>query len=279
MRTAVLGGFDGIHLGHRQLITGAGADPVVICMEPLPRQIIAGPSWARRLTTPGERRKALHDMGIMGIIQLPFHPGLMACSPKDFPSVLSRLGSFDRVAVGWDFRYGHDRTGTASDLAGSLPGVEVIVVPPFLSDGRPVKSEGIRNLLENGRLDDASALLGRRYGCLGVVARGKGRGRALGFPTMNVMVPGCKLLPPAGSYAVRVRSGDEWYSGAAFRLPEGKCVEVHIPGFRRETYGCVAEVEFIKGLRKPENAGSDRHLTELIDGDVNAAMEVMKKWQ
>jgi len=277
--TAVLGGFDGIHLGHRHLIASAGPAPVVICMEPIPRQVIAGPSWTRRLTTPGERRKALHDMGIMGIIDLPFHSGLMACTPEDFPSVLSRLGRFDRVAVGWDFRYGHDRAGHASDLAGSLPGVEVIVVPPLLREGRPVKSEGIRNLLEAGMLDEAAELLGRGYRCLGVVSRGRGRGRLLGFPTMNVTVPWCMLLPPAGSYAVSVRVLGSEYPAAAFRLPGRSCVEVHIPGFHGETYGCVAEVVFARGLRRPERAHDDRQLKELIDRDVNAAMEVMKQWQ
>lgn len=279
MLTAVLGGFDGIHLGHRHLIAGAGHSPQVICMEPIPRQVIAGPEWTRRLTTPGERRKALHDMGIMGIIDLPFHRGLMACTPKDFPSVLTRLGRFDRVAVGWDFRYGHDRAGQASDLAGSLPGIEVIIVPPLLREGRPVKSEGIRNLLEAGMLDEAAELLGRRYRCMGVVSRGKGRGRLLGFPTMNVTVPSCKLLPPPGSYAVSVRVRDAEYPAAAFRLPGRNCVEVHIPGFHGETYGCVSEVVFARGLRRPERAHDDRHLKELIDMDVNAAMEVMKQWQ
>lgn len=279
MRTAVLGGFDGIHLGHRQLIEAAGDAPAVVCMEPLPRQIIAGPKWGRRLTTPGERRKALHDMGIMGIIHLPFHSGLMACSPGDFPPVLARLGRFDRIVVGWDFRYGRDRSGSVSDLAGSLPGVEVLVVPPFMINGSPVKSQGIRDLVEAGMLIEASGLLGRCYGCLGVVARGRGRGRALGFPTMNVAVPGCKLLPPAGSYAVSVALRGKTYSGAAFRQPEGKCVEVHIPGFHGETYGCVAEIVFARGIRRPERARSDSHLAELISGDVNAAMEVMKEWQ
>lgn len=279
MLTAVLGGFDGIHLGHRHLIASAGSSPVVICMEPIPRQVIAGPSWTRRLTTPGERRKALHDMGIMGIIGLPFHSGLMECTPKEFPSVLSRLGRFDRVAVGWDFRYGHDREGQASDLAGSLPGVEVIVVPPLLREGRPVKSEVIRNLLEAGSLEEAAVLLGRRYRCLGVVARGKGRGKVLGFPTMNVTVPWCKLLPPAGSYAVSVRVRDAAFPAAAFRLPGRNCVEVHIPGFNGETYGCVAEVVFTRGIRRPERVAGDRELRELIDRDVNAAMEVMKQWQ
>jgi riboflavin kinase/FMN adenylyltransferase len=279
VKTAVLGGFDGIHLGHRHLIERAGGDPMVVCMEPLPRQVIAGSGWSRRLTTPGERRKALHDMGIMSIIAMPFHRGLMDSTPGEFAAVLAGIDSFQRIAVGWDFRYGRNRCGGSSDLAETLPGVEVLVVPPFLVEGRPVKSERIRVLIEEGSLRDAETLLGRRYGCLGVVARGRGRGRELGFPTMNVVVPRSKLLPPPGSYAVQAAgTGSEW-SGAAFRQPGANCVEVHIPGFQGENYGRVVEVSFVEAIRKPASAGSDERLRELIRGDVNAAMEVMEKWQ
>ncbi len=279
MRTAVLGGFDGIHLGHRHLIERAGGNPMVVCMEPLPRQVISGSGWSRRLTTPGERRKALHDMGIMSIVAMPFYRGLMDSTPAEFASVLSGIDSFERIAVGWDFRYGRNRCGGSSDLAETLPGVEVTVVPPFLVDGRPVKSERIRVLIEEGSLREVETLLGRRYGCLGVVARGRGRGRELGFPTMNVVVPRCKLLPPPGSYAVSaVGAGGTWF-GAAFRQPGTNCVEVHIPGFQGENYGCEMEVSFLETIRKPASAGSDTKLKELIRGDVNAAMEVTEKWQ
>ncbi len=279
MRTAVLGGFDGIHLGHRHLMDRAGGNPVVVCMEPLPRQITAGPGWNRRLTTPGERRKTLHGMGIMSIIAMPFHRRLMNSTPAEFAAVLTEMGDFERIAVGWDFRYGKDRCGDASDLASTLPGVEVMVVPPFLADGLPVKSERIRGLIEEGRFRDAGVLLGRPYGCLGVVARGREKGRTLGFPTMNVTVPRCKLLPPPGSYAVSVAgSGGKWF-GAAFRRPGTGCVEVHLPGFQGENYGCEMEVSFFEAIRKPASAGSDEQLRELIRGDVNAAMEVMEKWQ
>lgn len=279
MKTGVLGGFDGIHIGHRRLIEAAGNDPVVVCMEPLPRQLTAEPGWARRLTTPSERRKALHDMGIMSIITLPFHRGLMACPPGEFPGVLRQLVDIERVAVGWDFRYGRDRKGDAETLASSLKGIEVIVVPPCTREGRPVKSELIRSLIGQGKLPEAEELLGRAYNCLGVVARGRGRGKSLGFPTMNVTVPGCKLLPPPGSYAVKVQTGGTEYYGAAFRQPGKSCVEVHIPGFRGENYGHRAEVVFGKALRKPENTDTDRKLMELINRDVNAAMEVAEKWR
>ncbi len=279
MNTAVLGGFDGIHLGHRKLMESAGSDPVVICMEPLPRQLTAASGWSRRLTTPGERRKALHDIGIISIVTLPFHRGLMTCSPGQFAGVFSRLGAFDRVVVGWDFRYGHNRRGGPDTLTSSLHGVEVLVVPPFLQRGRPVKSEWIRSLVENGRLFEAAEYLGRPYSCLGVVARGRGRGRSLGFPTMNVMVPACKLLPPAGSYAVKVRTLGGDYAGAAFRQPERNCVEVHIPGFQGENYGHEIEVFFAESIRKPQKTQTDPQLIELITMDVNAAMEVIKKWQ
>jgi riboflavin kinase/FMN adenylyltransferase len=278
---AALGAFDGLHKGHMKVIDAAGDNPGIVFFEPVPRQVFGGREWNRRLTTPGERYELLRGKGMCSIITLPFDSTTASVSPEDFSGILAEIGLFDGYVVGYDFRYGSEARGTPDMLREGLRryGLELRVTEPGTVDSIPVKSGRIRHLIETGDLQEASGLLGRSYGATGVVSRGKGFGRELGFPTMNIRVPASKLLPPGGSYAVFAGTGCEMREAVAFTVPERNLIEVHVPSAGGDYYGSTVSVQFISFVRKPEPVRSDEELKRKINSDIEISMEVLKEWQ
>ena len=280
MRLAALGAFDGLHRGHMKVIEAAGPECGIVFFEPLPKQIFAGFPWKNRLTTPAERYELLRDKGISSIITLPFDGCTAATTAKDFSRLLAETGMFDGFVVGYDFRFGSGASGSTVTLRESLCefGLSVTVIEPEGVDGVPVKSGEIRDLLLKGDLRKASFLLGRAYGATGVVSRGRGFGRTLGFPTLNIRVPESKLLPLRGSYATFARIGCRKFKAVAFVVPERNLVEVHVPSLEGDYYGAQASVEFISFLRAPTVVESEKMLQKLIKNDLERSMEVLREW-
>jgi riboflavin kinase/FMN adenylyltransferase len=285
-RSLAVGSFDGIHLGHTEVVLEAlrvTGSAELVCFEPIPRQFFGSPYWRRRLTTPGERRSILGSLGIGRVVVFPFDLRTQSSGPLEFLSELEGIGRFERLVVGYDFHFGSDRSGSAEMLQGWAldSGIELSVVPPVEFEGLPVKSERIRKLLETGGMEDVSSLLGRRYSATGPVARGRGVGRRLGFPTINLIVPGSKMLPPAGSYVAVARVRGKNLPAAAF-VPAGThsgLVEAFLPGWEGEIYGEIAAVEFVSFIRQPERGIGERKLGRLISDDVEHVMEVAREWQ
>lgn len=281
MKLAALGAFDGLHLGHMKVIGSAGRDPGVIFFEPVPRQVFGGRDWNKRLTTPGERYELLRDNGISSIITLPFDRSTAGMSSVEFIGFLADIGLFDGFVVGYDFRYGANAAGTPETLKEGLRerGLDLRVVEPGTVGSIPVKSGRIRDLVAEGDLQEASKLLGRLYGATGVVSRGRGLGRELGFPTLNVRVPDSKLLPRAGSYAAFAGTGLSRRKAVAFTVPGRNLVEVHVPSLREDLYGASASVQFVSFIREPERTASSDELKRKIKSDLDISMEVLKEWQ
>ncbi len=278
-RTIAVGSFDGLHRGHaavvREALDSGAAD--VVCFEPLPRQFFGTPYWKRRLTTPGERRTVLRRLGIDRIIVFPFDERTQSESPQEFLAELEGIGRVERLVVGYDFHFGSGRTGSIEMLRSwtNRLGADLEVVSPVVEDGIPVKSERIRKLLEKGMLIEASNLLGRNYSATGVVGRGHGVGRTLGFPTINVRVPRCKLVPPPGSYVALVGIQHRKLPAAVFVHPGSVgLIEAHIPFWEGDVYGESAGIEFESFLRGPAKGLSERELKKLIEKDVEKVLEV-----
>lgn len=282
MRTVTIGNFDGVHLGHLKVLEEAmeSVGPVTaVCFEPVTRQYFHPGSWNRRLTTSWERYCILKDRGVERVELVPFHSGTAAQGPGEFLEGLLEGTDTDRIVVGYDFHFGSRRAGTVDFLERwcTSRGIDAIIVPPLEMGLEPVKSERIRFLLDMGEMVMAGGLLGRPYSLTGVIARGKGLGRDLGFPTLNLRVPGCKLLPVSGSYCGYVYSADggERMAAAVF-VPEteGGPVEAYVPGRRlEEAYGSLMRMEIVDRIRERAFPGSMDELRELIAGDVKAVME------
>jgi riboflavin kinase/FMN adenylyltransferase len=259
----------------RAALDSGAAD--VVCFEPLPRQFFGTPYWKRRLTTPGERRSILRRLGIDEIIVFPFDERTQSESPQEFLTELEAIGRVERLVVGYDFHFGSGRTGSIEMLRSWTRrlGADLEVVSPVMENGIPVKSEWIRKLLEKGTLVAASNLLGRNYSATGVVGRGHGVGRTLGFPTINVRVPRCKLVPPPGSYVASVGIHHRKLSAAVFVHPGSVgLIEAHIPFWEGDVYGEPARVEFESFLRKPAKGLPEHELKKLIEEDVERVLEV-----
>ena len=279
MKAVAVGSFDGIHLGHAAVIrTALALDPeaMVVCFEPVPRQFFGPVGWARRLTTPWERRRALSELGITDMVTIPFDRETVGMSPEDFLTDLELQLGFDTVVAGYDFHFGSERSGSCNSLRKwcTCMGFDAIIEPPMEIDGEPVKSERIRGLLETGALSECRSLLGRRYSATGVVSRGKGLGRELGFPTLNLRIPTCKMLPPPGSYAgwVDLQGEGKGIPSAVF-VPGHATgpVEAHLLRPLEDAYGRSATVSFVKGLRGVAEVKDTAELSRLIAEDAAVA--------
>jgi riboflavin kinase/FMN adenylyltransferase len=286
MDTITIGNFDGIHKGHLKVIERAksfGSETGLVCFEPVARQCFRDTKWNRRLTTSFERANILKKLGMTKIFLVPFDTETIEKSPDKFLSELLEWTNFSRIVVGYDFHFGRNRSGTVEYLRQWCTSREIdtIIVPPLECDGEPVKSERIRLLLEDGELQTAEKLLGRHYSLTGVVSRGKGLGEQIGFPTLNVRVPGCKLLPESGSYAGYVDSGDvNGRMPAAVFVPYRATgpVEAHLVNHRTgDVYGSIMNVSFAKKLRNTASSLRIEELRELIAGDVETVRQYATK--
>ncbi len=289
MDTITLGNFDGIHSGHMKVIEKARSfdgDACLVCFEPVARQYFTDNSWNRRLTTVSERAGILNRLGLNNIVIIPFDRETVEKSPDEFLFELLEMERFSRIVVGYDFHFGRNRSGTAEYLFQWCTSREIdtIIVPPLECGDGPVKSEKIRLLLENGDILHAEELLGRYYSVTGVVSRGKGQGRQIGYPTLNVRVPGCKLLPRPGSYAGYVDSGEGTRPVPAAVFVPGTVtgpVEAHLLDHRGgDVYGSIIRVSFRKRLRSAASSLSIEELKKLIAGDVENVRQYAKnEWR
>jgi len=209
-----LGSFDGVHLGHQQIIhraaeiaAGIGGLTAVLTYDPLPAQLIY-PDFTYILTTIGEKRALLTELGVEYICLLRFDAGLRDTPALDFirHHIVEALHPA-AIVVGHDHRFGSRGTGDAGLLANTLEplGVRVDVVPEILLRGVPVRSTTIREQLLLGHVSRAAELLGRGYAMSGTIVPGTGTGRRLGFPTINLRPFERETLVPAdGVYLCRV---------------------------------------------------------------------------
>jgi riboflavin kinase/FMN adenylyltransferase len=214
-----LGSFDGLHAGHRQVIAtvrdAAAADPslvpTVVSFWPHPRELLHG-ERRLRLDLPAEKLALLAPLGIAQLVLLPFDRALAALSPAAFVQqvLVQQLGA-RFVAVGANFRFGAGRAGSALDLQAlaEAHGVQVVLVPMEHDQRGRHSSSRIRAALAAGDLPQAAVLLQRPYRFSGLVVKGRGLGRGLGWPTANLQVDGRKCLPREGVYAARAWLADD----------------------------------------------------------------------
>lgn len=261
---ATIGNFDGLHLGHQSLIRRChsiadGKRPVaLVTFEPLPQTWFDPENAPARLMSVYQKLDFLADQAMDLVWLMRFSRDLAGMSPEKFvQSVLVDTLAVDEVVVGEDFRYGKRRQGDIESLrqAGREFGFGVTAMPMLEVDGQVASSSAIRENLAEGKLLQASHLLGRPYRMAGRVIRGRQLGRQLGYPTANIRLA-ASPSPLNGVFAIRVRwAGSGWKDGVANlgTRPavggEGFLVEAHLFDFHGSLYGKRLEVEFIEKLR------------------------------
>jgi riboflavin kinase / FMN adenylyltransferase len=281
-----LGNFDGVHLGHRALFKEASerGRPGALTFEPHPGKVLQ-PELAPRLITPLPRKLQLMEAaGLEVVVVLPFTVAFARTPARDFEALLFDRAGVRAVVVGRDYTYGAQRAGTVVTLgeAALRRGAVVALVEPVTVGGVVASSSRIREYILEGRVSAARALLGRPFDLDGVVVKGDGRGRSIGWPTANVDTHG-ELLPGSGVYAVRVRAAEGWRGGAANIGTKptfggsAVTVEVHLLDWSGDLYGQEVRVEFLERLRPERRFASVSELTAQIQRDVEEARVVLAR--
>jgi riboflavin kinase/FMN adenylyltransferase len=264
-RTVAVGTFDGVHRGHVRVIDAArraGLRTSVLTFDPHPRAVLGG--GVELLSTLDRRLELLAGEGVEDVLVLRFDDELAGLSPDEFAErMLGGIGA-EVVAAGETFRFGRGREGDLALL--ERLGFDVRRVP--LVDN--VSSSRIRELVHAGELRRAAASLGRPPEVEGIVVRGDGRGRELGFPTANLDVPEALLVPPDGVYA-------GWTGGRRAAVSIGtnphfdgveRRVEAHLLDFDGDLYGERLVVELWEPIREQRRFDSLEELVAAIGDDV-----------
>ena len=248
-RRVAVGEFDGVHVGHREVIAG---NDTVLTFEPHPAAVVRPERAPKLLTSLEVKTELIAGLGVEELVIIPFDDGFAHQEASEFvDSVLVEKLGATSVSVGENFRFGHRANGDAALLAADTR-FETRVVPLVSIDGVTVSSTRIRALVADGEVEQAARLLGAPFRIRGEVVGGDKRGRELGFPTAN-MVPDPELVCPGhGVYACRV--GDRLAAvnvGVRPTFGEGLelLVEAFLLDFDGDLYGQVLTVEFIARLR------------------------------
>lgn len=289
-----VGTFDGVHRGHwevlqeiRRRAEATGRRSVLVTFDPHPLRIVRPEHAPPLLTTPVEKKEILAESGLDWAVFISFTETLSRYSPRRFvEEILVERLAVDELVIGYDHGFGRDRSGDADTLRsiGEELGFAVDVVPPVVSEAEPVSSSRIRQAVAEGRMQEASACLGRPYSVRGVVVRGDGRGRGLGFPTANLKVAHAdKLMPPSGIYAVRGATRAGTHPGALHLGPRPTfrgsppTMELHLLDFAGDLYGEEVRVDFVRRLRDVLPFESAAALVEQMRQDVEAARGVLDR--
>lgn len=285
-----IGVFDGVHIGHQALVRGVadraratGATPMAATFDPLPIEVLAPGAPPSALSDLDERARLLHAAGASSVVALHFTPEFAALPPEEFARRLCAAGEVRAVCVGEDFQFGRDRAGDVRTLEalGRSHGFTVDIAPPVRQGGEIVSSTRIRNALLGGKVEDAARLLGRAYSITGLVEHGDKRGRALGFPTVNLGVSPQRLLPRDGIYAVWAQVNGERVPAAAslgVRPTFGagqRRLEAYLLDWSGDLYGDRVGAEFVKRLRDELRFGSAAELAAQISRDVDETRKAL----
>ena len=266
-----IGGFDGVHRGHQAIIKEAVAIAAgtrktgVITFSPAPAAVLKG--TRPLLLTPDDEQTAIfQDLGLDLLFRIPFTRDFAHMDPEAFVRFIADRIAPAAVVIGENFRFGRDRRGHARHLVDlARHAFPVKVMSPITDDGI-ISSTRIRELLLLGTVTVANRLLGRPYRVTGEVIEGKGAGRLLGFPTINIEPPPEKLLPLEGVYRSRVSVDGASYAGAMFC--SHRLVEVHLLDFTGRLYDRPVTIEIMDRLRAAAKFPDREALRQAIADDI-----------
>lgn len=280
------GVFDGVHIGHQEVLKRAtdaastlGGKSGLVTFDPHPIRVIApGKAPKALLSSLSHKASIIEKLGLDLFVPLHFDESMARCEAADFLQALCRA-PVKTVAVGEDWRFGHNRGGSVELLRewAEKRGFSLAAVPPVMFDGDRISSTRIRQAIHDGNLADAAKMLGRPYSITGKVIKGKQLGRTLSFPTANIAV-GEHQLPPQGVYAVRIMLADRSLHHGVANLGvrptiggDELLLETHVFDFSGNLYGQEMEVAFLQHLREERKFGGIEPLKQQISTDAAQA--------
>ena len=286
-----IGVFDGVHLGHQQVIRQTIADArqheaisVAVTFDRHPSSVVAPERAPALIYSLPQKLRAVESLGVNATLLIEFTEAFSRKSGDEFVRELARgFGGIHSICVGSAFTFGHKRSGNV-DLLRTL-GIEmkfnVHGLAALALDGKTVSSTRIRECIRNGNLDAASQMLGRSYAIAGKVIEGDRLGRTLGAPTANIDIAGL-VLPPNGVYAVHAEVNDRSYRAVANLgvrptlnnpAPQQR-FEVHLLDFDGDLYGAEMEINFVEKLRDEQKFASLNALKTQIGADIESARKI-----
>jgi riboflavin kinase / FMN adenylyltransferase len=282
-----VGSFDGVHLGHADVIrrtvaaaAAEGAQPALMTFEPHPRCVLDPANCPPSVTTLQEKLALVESLGIEHAIVIRFDRALMALSPPEFIALIAPAIEVRRWVVGFDFAFGRERRGNAEWLRAN--GHAVDVVPPFTLNGKELHSSDVRRLVTLGEMEEATRLLGREYSMAGPVEAGDKIGRRLGFPTANIGIEPNKLVPALGAYAGRAIAQEGQFIAAlsvGYRPTFGGTqlrVEAFLVDFEGDLYQQRLDLRFVRYLHPDITFPNPDELVQQLRRDVADTRRIVK---
>ncbi|MBP3351095.1 MAG: bifunctional riboflavin kinase/FAD synthetase [Lachnospiraceae bacterium] len=289
METAVaIGKFDGLHRGHRRLLQeildkkATGLKACVFTFDPSPA-VFFGLADGKELMTKEEKRRALRDMGVDVLVEYPMNAENAAVTPYDFvEKLLADALNVKFIAAGTDVSFGAKGAGNARLLEACAKELEyeLKLIDKVTLEGTEISSSLVRKEVEAGNMEYVTALLGAPYTVSGEVMHGKALGRKLGMPTMNLLPPKEKLLPPVGVYYSQVRYEGMNYpaiSNVGYKPTVSQepvlGVETYLYDFDKEIYGEDISVSLLSFKRPEMRFASVEELKEQMKQDISDGKE------
>lgn len=287
--TAILGNFDGLHLGHLELIKAGlslGDKVVVVTFEPHPL-FVKDPSF-KRLQTIREKIECLDHLGIDGLLVIDFNKEFASMDKESFISeILIKRLHVNNVVVGYNYHFGKKASGTSNDILslGEKLGYNAVIIPAYKIGHKLVSSTNIRNFISDGRIKEANEFLGRLFSLEGIVIKGHGIGRKIGYPTANLQVDTNKLLPKPGVYSILADVRGLNYAGfcnVGFQptfddRAKVLVVEVNLFDFDEDIYDESICVYFVNYLRDVIKFSSIESLVKELNIDKLRALDSVLK--
>ena len=286
-----IGVFDGVHLGHKEVISGLvkrarciKGTSVVVTFDPHPAKILYPKKTLPLLMSPEHRIKLIEELGGDALILLKFTRSFSKLSAENFVKciLVKKIGARE-ILLGKDFVFGRNKLGKRSFLkmAGEKSGFKVIEIPMARHSGALISSSRIRRLITEGKIDLASKLLDRPVSILGTVKKGVKRGGLLGYPTANID-PHHEAIPPSGVYAVLARYKGKTYGGIlnignrpTFYKYSEPTIEVHMFNFKESIYDEDLQIEFVKKVRDEKRFPGKDALIDRIRLDEEKSREIL----
>lgn len=281
-----IGNFDGVHLGHRQLLQRSlqwvqkhpqEAVSLLLSFSPHPQRVLFPQHPHERLFDLQDQAEQVRQMGIDAVFVQEFDLAFAQLSSEDFlENFLFKHFQPSHIVVGHDFRFGKNRGGDFSFLQKKAAEKSILVeqVSPYILNGETVSTTNIRRALESGNMELAAAQLGRNYSYHGQVVKGDGRATQLGFPTANIQ-PTTSFAPRMGVYATRIHVKNHNFPSITNigRAPTFHAadfpirVESHVFDFKYDIYGQVVKLELFHFIRDEIRFGSVEELRGQIEKD------------
>jgi riboflavin kinase/FMN adenylyltransferase len=275
-RRVAVGEFDGVHIGHREVIAGSDT---VLTFEPHPLRVVRPEAAPKLLTSLDAKAELVASLGVEELVVIPFDEGFAHQSPQEFVDhVLVEKLCATRVSVGENFRFGHRAAGDPAMLAADGR-FETRVVALVELDGEVVSSSHIRALVLAGEVEQAARFLGAPFQLRGEVVQGDQRGRTLGFPTANIVPDEALVCPGHGVYVAKA-GGDCSAVNVGVRPTFGTgravLVEAYLLDRDVDLYGETLKIDFISRLRGERRFESVDALVEQMHKDVEATRRLCR---